>query len=184
MAAGADIFVTNTDNYSPLRLALSAGGERQEWLLTSSVINSSDGSGNTPMHYAAEWKLYNAITELVEKGSSVNAQNANGQTPLFSAVHADSPDAIVLLIRNGAQKNARDIFVNQYSHFLKTGYHSRLVLSTAFRGEKRRRGTGRRRRQPRFLPITRGGRIASEDNWGYTEEKSDSARKAEGGIGV
>lgn len=116
LAAGADIFVTNTDNYSPLRLALSAGGERQEWLLTSSVINSSDGSGNTPMHYAAEWKLYNAITELVEKGSSVNAQNANGQTPLFSAVHADSPDAIVLLIRNGAQKNARDYLGNTPLH--------------------------------------------------------------------
>lgn len=116
LAAGADIFVTNTDNYSPLRLALSAGGERQEWLLTSEVINSTDGSGNTPMHYAAEWKLNNAITALVEKGSSVNAQNANGQTPLFSAVHADSPDGIALLIRNGAQKNARDYLGNTPLH--------------------------------------------------------------------
>ena len=38
---GADIFSTNKDNNSPLRLALKEGGKLQDWLITSKTIVST-----------------------------------------------------------------------------------------------------------------------------------------------
>lgn len=112
----ADVFSTNTDNYSPLRMALTAGGEIQDWVLSSEIIKATDGIGNTPLHYAAEWKLDSAIASLLEKGASVNVQNANGETPLFNAVKADSPSSVAILMKNGADWNLRDFLGNTALH--------------------------------------------------------------------
>jgi len=100
---GADIFATNTENNSPLRIALTKGGDVQDWLITSTTLNTTDGSGNTPLHYAAEWKLDNSIISLVEKGAKVNAVNSNGESALFSAVKGDSPSTINTLVRCGIE---------------------------------------------------------------------------------
>ena len=54
LAKNADIFSTNTNNNSPLRLALKYGGSVQDWLITSKTIKQKDGTGNTVLHYAAE----------------------------------------------------------------------------------------------------------------------------------
>ncbi|MBQ0167816.1 MAG: ankyrin repeat domain-containing protein [Treponema sp.] len=112
----ADVFATNTDNYSPLRMALTAGGEIQDWVLSSEIIKATDGIGNTPLHYAAEWKLDSAIISLLEKGAYVNIQNANGETPLFNAVKSNSPSSIAMLMKNGADWNIRDFLGNTALH--------------------------------------------------------------------
>ena len=104
---GADIFATNMQNYSPLRLALEAGGDVQSWLITSRTMNMTDGSGNTPLHYASEWTLNKAVLSLIEKGAQINAVNSNGETALFSAVKADSPSTINVLAENGIVTDAR-----------------------------------------------------------------------------
>lgn len=104
----ADIFATNTQNYSPLRLALEKGGDIQDWLITSQTLNTTDGSGNTPLHYAAEWKLNSAMLGLIEKGAKINAINANGESALFSAVKGDSSSTIHILVENGAVTDSRD----------------------------------------------------------------------------
>lgn len=116
LAYQADVFAANTDNYSPLRMALTAGGEIQDWVLSSEIIKASDGIGNTPLHYAAEWKLDSAITSLLEKGAPVNVQNANGETPLFNAVKANSPSSVAMLMKNGADWNVRDFLGNTALH--------------------------------------------------------------------
>ena len=116
LSRGADVFSTNTANYSPLRLALSAGGDVQDWLLTSEVIRSVDGMGNTPLHYAAEWQLNDSAAVIIEKGASVNTQNTNGETPVFSAVKSDNADAIKLFVKNGANQNLRDYLGNTPLH--------------------------------------------------------------------
>ncbi len=116
LAKKADVFSTNNENYSPIRLALMAGGDVQEWILTSEVIKSADGTGNTPLHYAAEWKLDNACSVLLEKGANANARNANGETPLFNAVKANTTTTIDLLVKHGADKEIRDFLGNTPLH--------------------------------------------------------------------
>lgn len=106
----ADIFATNTQNDSPLHLALTRGGEVQDWLINSKTLNSTDGSGNTPLHYAAEWHLNSAIVSLIQKGAKVKAQNGNGESAVFSAVKGgdDSPSTINVLVTNGVVIDSKD----------------------------------------------------------------------------
>ncbi len=116
LSRGADVFTNNTENYSPLKLAMIKGGEVQDWIFTSDVIKARDGIGNTPLHYAAEWKLDSAVQALIEKSADINAQNSTGESPLFSAVKADSPSTIYLLIAKGADQNIRDYLGNTALH--------------------------------------------------------------------
>lgn len=106
----ADIFATNTQNNSPLRLALMRGGDVQDWLITSKTLNSTDGSGNTPLHYASEWHLNGAIVALIQKGAKVDAQNGNGESAVYSAVKGgdDSPSTINVLVSNGLVIDSKD----------------------------------------------------------------------------
>lgn len=108
LAKNADIFSTNTNNNSPLRLALKYGGTVQDWIITSKTIKSKDGSGNSVLHYAAEWQYGDAITSLLTKGADISAKNANGETPLFSAVKTNNPRIIQLVVDGGADILARD----------------------------------------------------------------------------
>ncbi len=110
----ADIFATNTQNYSPLRLALTNGGELMDWVITSQTLNTTDGSGNTPLHYAAEWQLNDAIIALIEKGAKINAVNSNGETALFSAVKSDSVSTVNILIEYGAVIDTRNSLARDY----------------------------------------------------------------------
>ncbi|MCR5724479.1 MAG: ankyrin repeat domain-containing protein [Treponema sp.] len=104
---GADIFATNINNYSPLRLALENGGDVQDWLITSQTLNTTDGSGNTPLHYAAEWALDTALKGLIEKGAKLDAVNANGESVLFAAVKGGSTKCLAILVDNGAETDTR-----------------------------------------------------------------------------
>ena len=106
----ADIFATNTQNNSPLRLALTRGGEVQDWLINSKTLNSTDGSGNTPLHYASEWHLNDAVVALIQKGAKLDAQNANGESAVYSAVRGgdDSPSTINILVSNGLVIDSKD----------------------------------------------------------------------------
>ncbi len=105
---GADIFATNTQNISPLRIALTKGGQLFSWLINSKTLNTTDGTGNTPLHYASEWQLNDAITALIQRGAKVTAQNANGETPLFSAVKGNNPETIKILVKNGLVTDSTD----------------------------------------------------------------------------
>jgi ankyrin repeat protein len=129
LSKGADVFASNTENYSPLRLALSAGGEVQDWILTSEVLKATDGIGNTPLHYASEWKLDNAVAILLEKGAKHDIQNTNGETPMFFAVKADSPTTINLLFGKGASLEQRDFLGNTPVH-TAIHYDARDALKT------------------------------------------------------
>lgn len=116
LGRGADIFSANNDNYSPLRMVLEDTRNTRSWFLTSQVIKATDGSGNTPLHYAAEWAQSDAVMLLVEKGADPNTKNANGETPLYNAVKANNTDIISQLLANGAQKDTRDYLGNTPVH--------------------------------------------------------------------
>lgn len=108
LAKNADIFSTNTNNNSPLRLALKYGGSVQNWLVTSKTIKAKDGSGNTALHYAAEWQYNDAISSLLTKGADISARNGNGETPLFNAAKTNNPKIIQTVVDGGADVLCRD----------------------------------------------------------------------------
>lgn len=116
LSKNADIFSANTKNDSPLRIALRKGGSIMDWMITSQTISAADGSGNTALHYAAEWKYKNAINSLLLKGADIHARNANGETPLFNATKSNNPDVIQVIVDGGADVQARDNLGNTAIH--------------------------------------------------------------------
>ncbi len=117
LANGADVFSTDSDNSSPLRLALTWGAEVQDWVLTSEVIKAKDGSGNTPLHYACEWELNDAVIGILEKGGDPNAQNTNGESPIFNAVKSNNITAVQLLLQSGTDRNLRNYLGDTIVHY-------------------------------------------------------------------
>ncbi len=117
LSSGADVFSTDSENSSPLRLALTWGAEVEDWVLTSEVIKAQDGSGNTPLHYAAEWNLNNSLISIIEKGGNPNAQNNNGESPMFNAVKANNIEGIQILLRNGTDRNLRNYLGDTIVHY-------------------------------------------------------------------
>ena len=120
LAYGADVFSPNVSGESALKAALTRMGGRQDWVLNSNVIKSSDGAGNTPLHLAAEWQLTSIVSFIVDKGGDLNARNANGETPLFNAVKADSSATVKVMLTGNPDKkadiNARDFLGNTALH--------------------------------------------------------------------
>lgn len=120
LAYGGDVFNPNVSGESALKIALARMGGRQDWVLNSAVIKSTDGAGNTPLHLAAEWQLAQVVTFIGEKGGDLDARNANGETPLFSAVKADSSETLRTMLSPSAERradiNARDFLGNSALH--------------------------------------------------------------------
>ena len=96
---GADIYSKNSADFSPLRYAMLTGGTLRDWFITPQVISGSDGNGNTPLHYAAEWKYDECITYLVGKGADINKKNSVGETPLYNAAKGNAVSTIKLLVQ-------------------------------------------------------------------------------------
>jgi hypothetical protein len=105
---GADIFATNTENNSPLRVAFMDLNV-EKWFINSETMLMRDGSGNTPLHYAAEWKYKKSAEMLIDKGAAVNAVNANGESAVFAATKGNSPELIDLLVSKGAIIDSRSV---------------------------------------------------------------------------
>ncbi|EID85930.1 ankyrin repeat-containing protein [Treponema sp. JC4] len=107
LAKNADIFSTNTNNNSPLRLALRYP-KIQEWLITSKTIRATDGSGNTVLHYAAEWQFTDSVKSLTSKGADISATNSSGENCLFSAARTNNPAVVQVVVDCGADIYDRD----------------------------------------------------------------------------
>ncbi len=117
LSSGADVFSTDSENSSPLRLALTWGADVEDWVLTSEVIIAQDGAGNTPLHYASEWNLNESLISLLEKGSDPNSQNNNGESPIYNAVKADNIDGMRILLESGTDRNLRNYLGDTVVHY-------------------------------------------------------------------
>lgn len=71
-------------------------------------VNETDGTGETPLHFASSRGFVDVVKLLLEHGANVNAKDYNGQTPLDLATLHRWTKTIRLLIENGANVNETD----------------------------------------------------------------------------
>lgn len=82
-----------------------------ELLVRGCEVNSGDGEGLTPLHYAAELNRSDVIQLLASVTGNhlrVDIQDKYGWTPLHSATHHGSNDCVDTLIKLGASLSIRD----------------------------------------------------------------------------
>jgi hypothetical protein len=85
--AGADIFLVNGRNESPLAVAIALGPDALDAVLTQANVRTRDNYGNTPLHVAVGLRAApDAVAMIIAKGSDVNARNNAGDTPLHVAI--------------------------------------------------------------------------------------------------
>ena len=53
--------------------------------------------GRTPLHIAANRKMFAYVEYLIEHGATVDAQDSDGHTPLWDALAAESPKCAKIL---------------------------------------------------------------------------------------
>ena len=73
-----------------------------------SVLDSRDGDGMTPLHYAAIGGDAAFIHYLVDKGANLELRDSRAQTPLHMAAMNDRKEAAEALIKRGADLEKRD----------------------------------------------------------------------------
>lgn len=108
LGIGADPFILNTSNASPLSIALGRGAEPLAWFFTPTVMVMRDASGNTMLHHAAMAGLSDGIVFLVNKGAQIDARNNDGRTPLMAALRNDATAVVRSLLALGAASALRD----------------------------------------------------------------------------
>ena len=125
---GADIFAPNARGESPLFLAFPEASLRspsvngrsetglRNWMFTVQTLSSTDGLGNTILHYIAGWQFDRWINYLVGLGADTEAANATGEPPLFIAVRVNSPSTIRSLVYSEANLFSRDRLGNTALH--------------------------------------------------------------------
>lgn len=114
LSNGADIFYVNDKGVSPLQIALTRRGGREEWMITSRTLSAKDGRGNTALHLACEWGLASSAAYIIERGAEVNAVNVNNETALFCAVKANSPSSVQVLLGRGGGKKGADVNLRDF----------------------------------------------------------------------
>lgn len=126
---GADIYASDSNGTSPLYLALTAKDDVRNWFFCKAVVESVDGNGNTPLHYAVNWNNENGIEYIINAKGDVSKKNSAGETPLFNAVRHNSAAAINILIKYGANPNARDFLLDTPLHHAVRGPYMAAIDS-------------------------------------------------------
>lgn len=67
-----------------------------------------DGTGWTPLHYAASGNQLEAAQLLLKGGARVDPRSPNGRTPLMQAARYGSQELVELLVSSGADLRATD----------------------------------------------------------------------------
>jgi ankyrin repeat protein len=96
-------------DYAPvLSLAATFGRKAiaEQLLAQGANVNTPDGKGSAPLHYAADHNQRDILIDLLDRHADVNHKNKEGNTPLHLAVLQHNLIDAQLLLDHGADINA------------------------------------------------------------------------------
>jgi len=101
----------------------------EELLVRGCDVNSGDGEGLTPLHYAAELnrvRIINTLSDLSNGRLNVSAQDKYGWSPLHSASHQGNTDAVQALLQLGADATCTDKYGKTPLHYAAAQARNRI----------------------------------------------------------
>ncbi|UCD06185.1 MAG: ankyrin repeat domain-containing protein [candidate division WOR-3 bacterium] len=81
------------------------------------LVNLTDETGNTPLHYAVAGGQAEVVKFLISNGADVNALNTANQSVLLYAAYFGNAEITEALIADGATLNDRDVFGRSPLHY-------------------------------------------------------------------
>ncbi|KAK3254206.1 hypothetical protein CYMTET_36574, partial [Cymbomonas tetramitiformis] len=103
---GAVVDAEDAEGRTALTVALAFGQETATRALLEAGAGVSAGTGQRPVHAAAEKGMVEMVRELVDKGAEVDAEDAEGRTALTVALAFGQEAAARALLEAGAGVNA------------------------------------------------------------------------------
>ncbi|MCP3924754.1 MAG: DUF1566 domain-containing protein [Desulfobacterales bacterium] len=102
----ADLNEYITDVDKPLHFAIKNGKVDIAGLIIkaggSLFINSKNATGNTPLHLAAQYGVFETGSLILENRGDLRSSNDSGMTPLHIAIINNKPGLVKLLVDNGS----------------------------------------------------------------------------------
>jgi len=84
--AGADPFISASDNRNPAEISFSKGSECIQAVFSGRAINARDSSGNTILHLGARLGTPDILQQLIELGANRTIKNIAAESPYEIAV--------------------------------------------------------------------------------------------------
>ena len=84
-------------------LHIRPGKLREELQRSTSILDTVDSTGRSPLSWAAQRGEDKAVRLLLEHGADPNSNDKSNMTPLHYAAQADTPKCLLLLIEYGAR---------------------------------------------------------------------------------
>lgn len=82
-------------------------GRVQQLLADRTAVNTKDGLGRTPLHYASRLGEIAIVQLLIDAGAEINVRDNDAFTPLLRAVQGGHTTIVELLLRRGAEGAAK-----------------------------------------------------------------------------
>jgi ankyrin repeat protein len=95
--AGSDPFAVSGDGKTPGVIALSKGREAVRAIFAGRAIVAKDRTGNTILHYAAQYGNAELIALLLDLGANKNTRNIAAESPADIARRWNHPEIIAML---------------------------------------------------------------------------------------
>ncbi|KAK3267856.1 hypothetical protein CYMTET_23609, partial [Cymbomonas tetramitiformis] len=103
---GAEVDAEDGEGRTALTVALAFGQEAAARALLEAGAGVNAGTGQRPLHGAAEGGMVEMLRELVDKGADVDAEDGEGHTALTVALAGGQEAAARALLEAGAGVNA------------------------------------------------------------------------------
>lgn len=109
ISAGASLALTDSRGANLLHNCVEHPDVARTLLHTGIPVNSTDRTGNTPLHYAARTQDgASCVKLLVQHGADIEARSATGMTPLLTATMHGIDYTFAYLTSAGADAAVRD----------------------------------------------------------------------------
>jgi len=113
LAGKEEEFEKDMSTATPLVQAAQSGNLQQVQLIALDkhvdTVNTTDDSGQTALHFAADRGYYQVVETLLDAGANANAADLEGISVLQAAVIAGHADVACLLLKHGANPHQSDM---------------------------------------------------------------------------
>ena len=132
-----DIYLTvlttgGVDTLEHLLLPVIKGDRKpfaRDLILLNHDVHEKDDQGNTALHYAAKYGMFDVAALLLASGADINARNKSNESPLFAAARAGQATVEKLLLTLGADATLQNKEGKTFDFYRELGLFQKAALA-------------------------------------------------------